>query len=68
MKIHLLGDVDGNGKVNTVDVSKANSHVKSVSILGEYEAKCADVNEDGHVKTPDVARINAHAKAVDLLW
>ncbi len=67
-KIHLLGDVDGDGKVNMIDVAKANAHTKSVSFLGNYEAKCADINGDGYVKMPDVARMNAHAKTVQLLW
>ncbi len=70
LKIHLLGDVTGDGKVNTVDVARANSHAKKVQFLEGYELLCADTNFEGEVKvnTVDVARINSHAKRVNYLW
>ena len=33
VKIHLKGDINGDGKVNTSDVGKANSHAKGTSTL-----------------------------------
>ncbi len=68
LKIHLVGDVDGNGKVNTIDASKANAHARGTQYLGDYEASCGDINADTRLNTPDVARINAHARSVDFLW
>jgi len=68
LKIHLVGDVDGNGKVNTIDASKANAHARGVQYLDDYEASCGDVNFDTRLNTPDVARINAHARSVEFLW
>ncbi len=68
LKIHLLGDINGDGKVNTLDVARTNAHAKSVSTLSDYEFKCADTNGDNRVNTLDVARINAHAKSVSKLW
>ena len=68
LKIHLVGDVDGNGKVNTIDASKANAHARGVQYLGDYESSCGDVNFDTRLNTPDVARINAHARSVEFLW
>ena len=68
VKIHLKGDINGDGKVNTSDVSKANSHTKKVTTLTGYEFACADVNGDGKVNTSDVSKMNAHVKKTSLLW
>lgn len=68
VEIHLLGDINGDGKVNTSDVSKANSHTKKVTTLTGYEFACADVNGDGKVNTSDVSKMNAHVKKTSLLW
>ncbi len=67
-KIHLLGDINGDGKVNTSDVGKANAHAKKTALLTGYELACADVNGDGRVNTSDVGKLNAHAKKTSLLW
>ncbi len=68
VKIHLLGDINGDGKVNTMDVARANASAKGVNALAGYELACADINGDGKVNTMDVARMNAHAKGVSTLW
>ena len=47
VKIHLKGDINGDGKVTFTDVNKANLHYKNKSILSGYEFMCADVNGDG---------------------
>lgn len=68
-KIHLLGDIDGNGTVTTMDAMRANSHARGVTLLTDYALKCADVvGTDGTVTTMDAMRINAHAKCSNLLW
>ena len=68
VKIHLKGDINGDGKVNTSDVGKANAHVKKVSTLTGYEFACSDVNGDGKVNTSEVGKMNAHVKKTSLLW
>ena len=69
VKIHLLGDIDGNGTVTTMDAMRANSHARGVTLLTDYALKCADVvGTDGTVTTMDAMRINAHAKGSNLLW
>ena len=68
VKIHLKGDINGDGKVNTSDVGKANSHAKGTSTLKGYDFACADVNGDGKVNTSDVGKINSHAKGTNKLW
>ena len=69
VKIHLLGDINGDGKVTTIDFVRVNSHARGVTLLSDYELKCADVvGTDGKVTTADAIRINAHAKGTSLLW
>lgn len=68
VRIHLKGDINGDGRVNTSDVGKANIHAKEVILLTGYQFACADINGDGKVNTSDVGKINAHAKGKKLLW
>ncbi len=68
LQINLLGDINGDGKVNTIDVARANAHAKGVNKISGYDFQCCNINGDGNVNTVDVARINAHAKGVRSLW
>ena len=69
VKIHLKGDINGDGKITMVDSAKANSHARGVALLTGYELKCADVvANDGNVTMADAGRINAHAKGMSKLW
>ena len=69
MKICPKGDVTGDGKVTTMDVTKANMHAKGLKQLEGYELQCADVvGADGKVTTMDVTRINAHVHGISTLW
>ena len=68
VKIQPIGDINGDGVVNTSDVGRANAHAKGTSLLTGYAYSCADVNGDGTVNTRDVGMINAHAKAKTSLW
>lgn len=68
LKICSVGDVNGDGKVNSIDVALANAHAKGVTVIEGYQLLCADVTGDSKVNSIDVARINAHAKGVSLLW
>ncbi len=68
LKIHPLGDINGDGKANTIDVASCNAHARGVSTLSDYGLLCADINSDGNVNSADVARINAHARDVNLMW
>lgn len=69
VKICLLGDVTGDGKITMVDAARANSHAKGKQLLTGYELQCADtVKQDGKVTIADAARINSHAKGKSKLW
>lgn len=68
LKIHPLGDINGDGKVNTLDTALSNAHAKTINIISDYAFLCGDINSDGKINTVDVARINAHAKGVTSIW
>ena len=69
VKIHLKGDINGDGKLTNIDVARANAHVRGNTVLSGYELKCADVvGTDGKVTNIDVAKINAHVKGTNKLW
>lgn len=67
-KIHLIGDINGDGKVNITDVNKANAHASKTKFLNDYELVCADVTGEGNVNITDVNKINAHASKIKYLW
>lgn len=68
IKLHLIGDIDGDGVVNNYDIDLALNHYKKLSLLSGYELSCADVNEDGVVNIIDVNRMNLHFKGKSKLW
>ena len=68
VQIHLIGDVNGDGRVNTGDVSKIYAHAKRSAPLEGYEFACADINGDGRVNTGDTSKAYAHAKKTTPLW
>jgi hypothetical protein len=68
-KIHLKGDVTGDGRVNVGDTSRVYAHVKGTSkITDEYALKCADVTGDGRINVGDTSKIYAHVKGTSKLW
>ena len=69
VKIHLKGDLDGNGKVNVGDTTKVYSHVKKTSLItDEYMLLCADVDGNGKINMGDTTKVYAHVKKTSLLW
>ena len=67
-KIHLKGDINGDGRISVSDVGLANAHAKKVSTLEGYQFDCANVNGDTRITISDVGLLNAHAKKTSLLW
>lgn len=68
VKICLLGDVTGDGKVTLGDYGKVLSHVKKKSLLNGYSLLCADVTRDSKVTLGDYGKILSHVKQKTLLW
>ena len=65
---YLLGDINGDGKVNIIDVGLVNDHVKNKKILTGEELKRADIDGNGKVNIIDVGILNDHVKNKKLLW
>ena len=68
VKIHLIGDINGDGKVNIKDWNMLYNHINETNLLAEYELLCADVNKDGKVNTKDWNRLYDHINEVSPLW
>ena len=70
VEIHLLGDVNGDGVISTVDAALANAHAREATggELTGYDLLVADVNGIEGVSTGDAAIINAHAREYEFLW
>ena len=54
---NYLGDIDGNGKINTSDYILAKKHILKQSILTGDRLRRADANNDGAVSTADYIAI-----------
>ena len=61
-EIHIVGDINGDGTITTVDVGLANAHAKGTQTLEEYDFEVAEVSGDDMITTVDVGIINSTAK------
>ena len=68
VKIHLIGDVNGDGDVNVIDYSKVLKHVKKTQMLEGYEFACGDIDLNGMLNVLDYGKILRHVKKAALLW
>ena len=69
VKIHLKGDIDGNGKINVGDTTKLYSHIKKTALItDEYMLLCADIDGNGRINVGDTTKLYAHIKKTSLLW
>ena len=63
-----IGDINGDGRVNIIDVGLLNDHVKNKKILTGEELERADIDGNGKVNIIDVGKLNDHVKNKKLLW
>lgn len=68
VKIHLKGDITGDGQINIMDVNRANLHFKKKITLTGYKFDCANVTGDAQVNIMDVNSLNLHFKGKSKLW
>lgn len=68
VKLHLIGDIDGNGLINMVDVSIQYAHIKGTrKLTDEYRLLAANVN-GGLLNMNDVSALYAHVKGTKKLY
>ena len=68
-EIWLLGDVNGDGRVNAMDCTRLFTHVnKTQPLTDAYALKCADVNRDSRVNAMDCTRLFTHVNRTQPLW
>lgn len=69
VKICLLGDVTGDGKIKINDVASLYSHFRNTAVLSGYELACGDVaGNDSKIKINDVAALYSHFRGAQSLW
>ena len=52
----ILGDVNGDGKVNSQDLRRTQRHILGVATVDGYALTAADTNQDGKVNSQDLRR------------
>ncbi len=68
-EIWLLGDVNGDGRVNAMDCTRLFKHMnKTQQLTDPYALKCAETNGDGRVNAMDCTRLFKHVNKTQLLW
>ena len=68
-EIWLLGDVNGDGRVNAMDCTRLLMHVNRSQLLTDaYALKCADVNRDSRLNAMDCTRLLTHVNKTQPLW
>ena len=68
-QIHLLGDVNGDGRVNALDYTRLLKHANETQPLTDaYALKCSDVNRDKRVNAMDYTRLLKHVNETQPLW
>lgn len=69
IEIHLLGDINGDGKANMQDLNRICDHIRGKNTLTGYEFVCADINGDKKaVNASDLNRICDHVRNKSSLW
>ena len=61
LKARLMGDVDGNGTVDSADSAEVLSAAAEIQTLDEMQSLAADVNGDGAADSSDAAEILVYA-------
>ena len=69
VKIHLLGDVTGDGKITAKDYSRMYAHIRKTNLLTDYALQVGDVvGADGKITAKDYSRLYAHLAKTNVLW
>ena len=68
-ELYMLGDANGDGKVNVGDYNDVYYHTLGTALItDEFALMCADVNGDGSITLVDANMIFNHALGIEYLW
>ena len=68
-KIHLLGDVTGDGRLRSNDLSLVYDHVSGETLIEDaYIFACADIDGNGRIRSNDITKMYDHTAGDELLW
>ena len=67
-ELDLIGDADGNGAVNTLDIVKIKRHLIKAEPLTGYALDCANADGNDTVNTLDIVKLKRHLIKVEPLW
>ena len=56
----LYGDINGDGKINAIDLLKIQKHILKDSLLSGAQLESSDVNKDGVINAVDLLKIQKH--------
>ena len=56
----VMGDLDGNGRIDSTDYLRIKSAFLGEYTLNEHERKAADVDQNGVIDATDYIRIKGH--------
>ena len=68
VEIWLLGDVNGDGKINMKDIGLAYDHFNKKSLLTDYAFSCADIDGNKKVNMKDIGKMYDHFNKMSKLW
>ena len=63
----VIGDIDGDGKVNIVDLVQLRKHLAGITTLKGDALSGADVNKDGKVNILDLVKIRKHLAGLEVI-
>ena len=53
----VKGDLNGDGKISLIDISKMKKAYLQIETLSEIQEKAADINQDGKMSLMDISKI-----------
>lgn len=59
-----LGDIDGKGSIDVVDMAMLQAHLRKIYVLKGNEFTAADIDQNGYIDVVDMAMLQAHLRKI----